>query len=115
MVTVRVGLPLLNIGFFWNPGRVSWIHSGAYVGWVPLAPRETYYSHRNWGGPHEVVVTNVNITQININIGSYAYAGRAIIVPRDNFYGVNSYRNVQVNQDKPRYHYERLSCSTCRQ
>ena len=69
VVSVRVGLPLLNIGFFWSPGRVSWIHSGAYVGWVPLAPRETYYSHRHWGGPHEVVVTNINITRININIG----------------------------------------------
>jgi hypothetical protein len=101
VVSVRVGLPLLNIGFFWNPGRVSWIHSGAYVGWVPLAPRETYYSHRNWGGPHEVVVTNANISQINVNIGSYAYAGRAIVVPRDNFYGVNSYRNVQVARINP--------------
>jgi hypothetical protein len=96
VVSVRVGLPLLDIGFFWSPGRVSWIHSGAYVGWVPLAPRETYYSHRNWGGPHEVVVTNVNITRININIGSYAYARYAIVVPRDNFYRVNNYRNVRV-------------------
>ena len=51
VATVRIGLPLLNIGFFWSPGRVSWIHSGTHVGWVPLAPRETYYSHRNWGGP----------------------------------------------------------------
>jgi len=101
VATARIGLPLLNIGFFWYPGRVSWIHSGQYVGWVPLAPRETYYSHRNWGGPHEVVVTNVNITQININIGSYAYAGHAIVVPRDNFYGVNSYRNVQVARISP--------------
>jgi hypothetical protein len=101
VATVRVGLPLLNIGFFWNPGRVSWIHSGAYVGWVPLAPRETYYSHRNWGDPHEVVVTNVNINKININIGGYAYAGRAIVVPRDNFYGVNSYRNIQVARINP--------------
>jgi hypothetical protein len=101
VAVLRVGLPLLNIGFFWSPGRVSWIHSGSYVGWVPLAPRETYYSHRNWGGPHEVVVTNVKITQININIRSYAYAGHAIIVPRDNFYGVNSYRNAQVTRISP--------------
>jgi hypothetical protein len=101
VAAVRIGLPLLNIGFFWSPGRVSWIHSGSNVGWVPLAPRETYYSHRNWGGPHEVVVTNVNITQININIGSYAYARHAIVVPRDNFYGVNSYRNAQVARISP--------------
>ena len=48
-----------------------------------------------------MVVTNVNITQININIGSYAYAGHAIIVPRDNFYGVNSYRNVREPRINP--------------
>jgi hypothetical protein len=96
VATVRVGLPLLNIGFFWYPGRVSWIHSGPYVGWVPLAPRETYYSHRNWGGPHVVVVNNVNITRININVRNYAYADHAIVVPQNNFYRVNNYRNVRV-------------------
>jgi hypothetical protein len=96
VVSVRVGLPFLNIGFFWSPGRVSWIHSGAYVGWVPLAPRETYYSHRNWGGPHTVVVTNVNITQININVRNYAYANHAVVVPRNDFYRTNNYRDVRV-------------------
>ncbi|MGB5216894.1 MAG: DUF6600 domain-containing protein [Smithella sp.] len=95
VVRVRAGLPLLDIGFFWSPGRVSWIHHDTYVGWVPLAPRETYYSHRRWGGRHEVVVTN-NIARININIGNYAYAKQAIVVPRDNFYRVNNYRNVRV-------------------
>ena len=96
VVSVRVGLPFLNIGFFWCPGRVSWIHSGAYVGWVPLAPRETYYSHRNWGGPHTVVVTNVNIAQININVRNYAYANHAVVVNQNNFYRVNNYRDVRV-------------------
>jgi len=101
VVSVRVGLPLLDIGFFWSPGRVSWIHSGAYVGWVPLAPRETYYSHRNWGGPHDVVVTNVNLAQININLRNYAYANRAIVVPQNDFYGVSNYRNVRVTNINP--------------
>jgi len=95
VVNVRVGLPLLDIGFFWSPGRVSWISHDTHVGWVPLAPRETYYSHRHWGGPHEVIVTN-NITRININIGSHAYAKQAIVVPRDNFYRVNNYKTVRV-------------------
>lgn len=93
---VQIGLPLLNVGFFWNPGRVSWIHSGNNVGWVPLAPRETYYSHRHWGGPHTVVVNNVNITRININVRNYANANRAIVVNQNNFYNVNNYRNVRV-------------------
>ena len=96
VVSVRVGLPLLDVGFFWNPGRVSWIHPGAYVGWVPLAPRETYYSHRHWGGPHAVVVNNVNITQINVNIRNYAYANQAVVVKQNDFYRVNNYRDVRV-------------------
>jgi hypothetical protein len=96
VVSVRFGLPLLDIGFFWYPGRVSWIHSGAYVGWVPLAPRETYYSHRYWGGPHDVVVTNVNIAQININLSNYAYVNRTVVVPQNDFYRVNNYRDVRV-------------------
>jgi len=96
VVGVRVGLPLLDVGFYWYPGRVSWIHRGAYVGWVPLAPREMYYSHRYWGGPYAGVVTNANIAQININIGNYAYANQAVVVNQDSFYSVNNYSNVQV-------------------
>ena len=96
VVSVRVGLPLLDVGFYWYPGRVSWIHTGTYVGWVPLAPRETYYSYRHWGGPHVVVVNNVNITQININVRNYAYVNHAIVVNQNNFYGVNNYTNVRV-------------------
>jgi hypothetical protein len=96
VVSVRVGFPLLDVGFFWYPGRVSWIHRGSYVGWVPLAPHETYYSHRHWGGPHDVVVTNVNIAQININLRNYAYANHAIVVPQNDFYRVNNYRDVRV-------------------
>jgi hypothetical protein len=101
VVSVRVGLPLLDVGFYWYPGRVSWIHTGTYVGWVPLAPRETYYSYRHWGGPHAVVVSNVNITQININVRNYAYVNRAIVVNQNNFYGVNNYTKVRVTNINP--------------
>jgi Family of unknown function (DUF6600) len=101
VMSVRVGLPLLDVGFFWYPGRVSWIHTGTYVGWVPLAPRETYYSYRHWGGPHAVVVNNVNITQININLRNYAYVNRAIVVNQNNFYGVNNYTKVRVTNINP--------------
>jgi hypothetical protein len=96
VVRVRVGLPLLDIAFFWSPGRVSWIHHDTHVGWVPLAPREIYYSHRRWGGPHEVVVTNINMPRITINIGSYINARRAIVVPRDHFYRETNYKTVRV-------------------
>ena len=96
VVIVLGGPSIFDHGFFWSPGRVSWIHSGAYVGWVPLAPRETYYSHRHWGGPHTVVVTQSNFGQININPRNYAYANRAIVVPQKDFYRVNNYRDVRV-------------------
>jgi hypothetical protein len=96
VVSVRVGVPLLDVGFYWYPGRVSWIHTGTYVGWVPLAPFETYYCYRPWGGPHAVVVNNINITRININVRNYAYINRAIVVNQNNFYTVNNYRNVRV-------------------
>jgi hypothetical protein len=91
-----IGLPLLNIGFFWNPGRVSWIHHGSHVGWVPLAPRETYYSHHRWGGPHVVYVTQANMRQINVHPRNYAYARHAVVVPQKNFYSVNNYKTVRV-------------------
>jgi hypothetical protein len=93
---VTVGLPLLNIGFFWNPGRVSWIHHGTNVGWVPLAPRETYYSHHRWGGHYVVPITHANIRQINVRPRNYSYARHAVIVPQKNFYTVNNYRTVRV-------------------
>ncbi|MGA2107641.1 MAG: DUF6600 domain-containing protein [Syntrophorhabdales bacterium] len=92
----RPGLPLLDVGFAWYPGRVSWIQRDGYVGWVPLAPRETYYCHYAWGGPRAVVVTDINIGRFNVNVRNYAYARHAVIVSRNNFYGVNNYRNVQV-------------------
>ena len=101
VVSLRVGLPLLDVGFYWYPGRVSWIHTATNVGWVPLAPRETYYSYRNWGGPHTVVVNNLNITRISLNVRNYAYGNRAIVVSRNNFYDVNNYTKVRVNNINP--------------
>jgi len=98
VVRARVGLPLLDLGFFWWPGRVFWIHTGTYVGWVPLAPQETYYCHRRWGGPHTVVVNRVNITHITINIQEHAYAGHAVVVNRDKFFSVNDYGKVRLTQ-----------------
>ena len=96
VVSVRVGMPFLDVGFYWYPGRVSWIHTGPYVGWVPLAPYETYYCYRPWGGARVVVVNNVNITQININVRNYAYVNHAVVVNQNNFYRVNNYRDVRV-------------------
>ncbi len=85
-----------NIGRYpcWYPGRVSWIHSNANVGWVPLAPAETYYSHNYWG-PGSLVVRSGRAST-GIGISRLAYAGHAVVVPRGSFYSVNSYSRVKV-------------------
>jgi len=88
-------LPLLPIPFAWYPGRVCWIYSGLYVGWVPLAPFEPYYCYHHWG-PRTVVVNNVNVTRINITINNYKYADHAVIVQRDRFYRVKDYSTVRI-------------------
>jgi hypothetical protein len=93
---VVAGRPVLDVGFAWCPGRVAWIHHGSYVGWVPLAPYETYYSHHHWGGSHTVAVTDAGIGRITLDVSRYAYADHAVVVSRNNFYGVNDYRNVRI-------------------
>ncbi|MCE5334423.1 MAG: hypothetical protein LLG06_07510 [Desulfobacteraceae bacterium] len=90
VVTVAVGPA---IPFAWYPGRVAWIHSGHDVGWVPLAPREHYYSHHHWG-PGAVVVAGG--PAVSINIGALAFASAAVIVPQRSFYSVPSYTSVRV-------------------
>ncbi len=89
-VKVRAG----NIGrcVSWYPGRVSWIHSDGDVGWVPLAPAETYYSHNYWG-PGSFIAGE---RRGRIGIGRLAYAGHAVVVPRGSLYSVNSYTGVRV-------------------
>jgi hypothetical protein len=77
----------------WCPGRVGWVHRDNYVGWVPLAPTEPYYSNRYWGATSVVVST---VPQVNINIGGYRYLDDAVIVNHDHLYGVNNYSAVRV-------------------
>jgi hypothetical protein len=96
VVGLRINIPFLDIGFFWYPGRVSWIFRGPYIGWVPLSPRETYYCHHNWGGPHHRIVREHDNISIGINIRDHAYSKHAVIVKKDNFRGVENYRAVRV-------------------
>ena len=59
VVTVGVAVvPSYTIGYGWYPGRVSWIYTDTYVGWVPLAPYEPYYCHNYWG-PSAIVSINI--------------------------------------------------------
>ena len=91
---IVTGIPLLDIAFAWTPGRVAWIHSGPNVGWVPLAPAEPYYSHRHWGGRHDIVITGGR--HVDVHINRYAYVNQAVVVNQNNFYNVNNYRSVRV-------------------
>ena len=51
----------------WGPGFVGWVDTPSYISWVPLAPRETYYGHGDYG-PYSVNIMNVNITTVIQNI-----------------------------------------------
>jgi hypothetical protein len=51
---------------YWGPGFVGWVYTPTYVSWVPLAPREIYYGHGNYG-PHSVNIRNVNINTTTVN------------------------------------------------
>lgn len=98
---VRVKIGLVSDCACWYPGRVAWIHSGSNIGWVPLAPSEIYYSHHRWGPAAHFVGVGVSLPGISVNIGSLAFASRAVIVDRSVFYGVNSYVGVRVQGIAP--------------
>ena len=51
---------------YWGPGFVGWVYTPTYISWVPLAPREIYYGHGNYG-PHSMNIINVNINITTIN------------------------------------------------
>jgi hypothetical protein len=71
---------------YWGPGYVGWVNTGTYVGWVPLAPGETYYGH-GYYGHNSVNVVNININTINVrNVYRNAHVtNAATIVSHDTF------------------------------
>ncbi|MHC1728750.1 MAG: DUF6600 domain-containing protein [Syntrophobacteraceae bacterium] len=83
-----------SMGLAWYPGRVAWISSGVNVGWVPLAPREVYYSRHHWG--HGATILAVGAPAVSINLGGLAFASAAVIVPQTSFYSVSRYNSVRV-------------------
>lgn len=50
---------------YWGPGYVGWVRTPEYVAWVPLAPREIYYGHGDYGR-YSVNVTHVNVADIRV-------------------------------------------------
>jgi hypothetical protein len=84
----------------WHPGRVRWIGHNDYIGWLPLAPWETYYGYRKWG-PRTVVVQGGTILSININLSSHRYIDHAVVIPKRHLYNrksgaVRNYETIRV-------------------
>jgi hypothetical protein len=79
----------------WYPGRVSWIYTDGYIGWVPLAPWEPYYCYNHWG-PSSIVVNNINITNVYIDKHKHHYGEHAVVVKQGHFYTVNNYKDVRI-------------------
>jgi hypothetical protein len=85
----------LDIGFGWYPGRVSWIHRGGYVGWIPLAPFERYYS-RNYWGPRSHVIHRGGLGIVSFDTKHCRYNKHAIVVRKHNFYNRTDYNPVRI-------------------
>jgi hypothetical protein len=84
----------------WHPGRVRWIAYNDNIGWLPLAPRETYYGYRKWG-PRTVVMERGASLSININLSSHRYINHALIIPKNHLYQrkhgvINNYNTVRI-------------------
>ena len=85
----------LDIGFGWYPGRVSWIHRGGYVGWIPLAPFERYYSRCYWG-PRSHVVHGGGLGIVTFGTKHSRYNKHAIVVRKNNFYNGTDYNPIRI-------------------
>ena len=95
-----------HIGYGWYPGRVSWIYSTGYVGWVPLAPWETYYCNRRWG-PRSVVIEKGR--RHHVDHHRHRHIDHAVIVRQNELYTVKTYNRVRVkniNRDTIISHYK---------
>jgi hypothetical protein len=95
-VGVTVG-PSLGVGFFWYPGRVRWISSSLYIGWVPLTPFEPYYCRRPWG-PRVVVVHERDSGHLHVDHPHQRHLDHAVIVPRKDFARVDNYQAVRLER-----------------
>ena len=93
--SVYAGPPLLNIGFCWYPGRVGWLYSGAHVGWIPLAPYESFYGYRRWGR-HSHAVAHHRRAHWPRKIHNYRHRMHAVIIHRNHFYRSNPYHRTRI-------------------
>lgn len=69
----------------WHPGRVVWLSSPTYVGWVPLSPWEHDYCRFNWG-PQTIVVNDSSLFSVRLTLANYRYLDHAVVVGHRHFY-----------------------------
>lgn len=105
--------PDVEISVRWYPGRVGWVSSSERIGWFPLLPSEPYYSHRHWGR-HSTYIENVHITNIHIDTHEYVHARHGVILPVNNFYDYDNYRDHVSHIDEHRWHGYRVAPSVDR-
>lgn len=90
---------------FWRPALVAFFGFGSFghVGWVPLAPYETFhpwYGSRQYGGYRNGGI-NINITNVNVsnNYRNARYNNGYTTVVAGNF-GRGSVQNVRIGRDQ---------------
>lgn len=92
---VHAHAPLFRIGFGWYPGRVAWIHFGATVGWIPLAPYEPYYTHRHWGRRSIVAAKGAGLHR-DRHVRSFKHHQHAVVIHRNHLYQSDNYRHAII-------------------
>jgi hypothetical protein len=63
---------------------VAWVSTPLHVGWIPLAPWETYHGRHPWG-PRTVVVRDKKSLKPRNRVKHYAYLDHSVVVPHRDF------------------------------
>lgn len=85
---------------YWGPGYVGWVRTADHVAWVPLAPRETYYGHGNFG-PHSVDIRRRDNRQINVTNITYknVQVNNSVTIINHNTFVTGRQETVNVKQN----------------
>ncbi|HEY5349653.1 MAG TPA: DUF6600 domain-containing protein, partial [Candidatus Lustribacter sp.] len=93
----------------WSPALVGFVgfNIGAVrvgigfgnIGWVPLAPFETFHP---WWGPHATIVNNTTIVNNNVHYRNLMVNNAMTSVTRENFQGGHFRNRVAVSQEQLR-------------
>ncbi|MBI5102488.1 MAG: FecR domain-containing protein [Nitrospirae bacterium] len=88
-------VPPVTREVYWSPGYVGWVRTADYVGWVPLAPGETYYGRGHYGR-HSMDITNITVSQVNINVYKNVTVNNGVTIVNRNTFATASPQIVTV-------------------